>query len=101
MNLLGPLQRGIESIINSEKGGVDNDLHDFALATDGDGDDAVRARNPLRSIRSAADIQTGSATSAHELGRGHRQKRQPRASHVLDGSRGLLSREALEPVILL
>jgi hypothetical protein len=63
------------------KEGNDNGLHDFTGTTNGDGDDAARARNRSRSFRSMAARKHGTATSAHELGRGHRQKRQPRAPH--------------------
>jgi hypothetical protein len=61
------------------KEGNDNGLQDFSGTTNGDGDDAVRARNPLRSFHSVAGTKHETATSAHELGRGHRQERKPSA----------------------
>ncbi len=56
----------------------------FAI-TSGDGDDAARAHNSLRSVRSVA-IGTShrTATSAHELGRGHRQEWHPAAPDAVD-----------------
>lgn len=63
-----------------------NGLHDVTSTTNGDGDDAARARNPLRSFDSVAGTEHGTATSAHELGRGHRKERQPAAPHAVGSS---------------
>jgi hypothetical protein len=67
----------------SRKEGKTNGLHHFPR-TNGDGDVAVHACNPLPGSRSPAiGTQPGSATSPHELGRGHRQKRQPCAAYEM------------------
>jgi hypothetical protein len=60
----------------SRKEGKPNGLHHFPYTTYGDGDVAVHACNPLRGSRSTA-------TGTHELGRGHRQKRQPCAAYEM------------------
>lgn len=62
--------------------------------TSDDGDDVARARNPLRrSFHSVPlDTQHGTATSAHELGRGHRQKRQSGPPYAMAGTRKLIER---------
>lgn len=68
------------------KEGENNDLHDSIRTTVGDGDDAVRARDPTRrKLFVERGTEDGTQTVAHELGRGHRRKRQAAASHALGG----------------
>jgi len=72
------------------KEGKTNGLHDSLRFIRGDGDDAAPARNPLRAFRSlGVGTETRTATSAHELGRGHRQNWQPAAPHAVGGLRNL------------
>jgi hypothetical protein len=72
----------------SQKGGHDNGLHHSARTTHGDGDDTAQAPDCWRTFRSdSLRAQPRTAISAHELGRGHRQQRQPPPSHAVDGGR--------------
>jgi hypothetical protein len=73
------------------KEGHDNGLHDSIRTTDGDGDDAVHARNQLQICRFVAlRQQHGKQNSAHELGRGHRQQRRQTTQDAMDIVRGKL-----------
>jgi hypothetical protein len=73
------------------KEGNDNGLHDSIRAINGDGDDAVHARNVLRMCRFAAvRWQHGKQNSAHELGRGHRPQRRQTTQDAMDIVRGKL-----------
>ena len=73
------------------KEGNDNGLHDSIRTTNGDGDDAVHARDMLQTCRFAVLRQHRSKpTSAHELGRGHRQQRRQATQDAMDIVRGKL-----------
>src|SRR5579864_8011913 len=67
-----------------QKGGIGNGLHDCICVTDGDGDDAARARNPLRKLCFVPDgMEQRTHSATYELGRGHRREWQQEAKHAV------------------
>ena len=84
---LPPLQLGAQFQIERKEVN-ENVLHNFIRTTGSDGDDAARARRVQRErkLLERATYPRAQATLEHELGRGHRRKRQASTADEVDGS---------------